>query len=239
MKRVYIIGSGDSGEGFGSFPFEDGEIWGVNNLFILHPNIHWTRIFEVHSFSLKPPNTWLRKGEESWRNLSINDYIFQLDSSGIPIYTLPHPECPFKNPVIIDLKALQVFRNFFSTTISYELALAILEGFTDIHLIGIDMVLSSEYRDQRPSVTYFIGLAEGRGITVTISKGSPIVENDYLYGLGVSKFTLWDRRITAMRTYMDSEIAKHNSLIDQYKGAKNCLVNVEEFYTLLLQGGSR
>jgi hypothetical protein len=233
MAKVYIFGAGDSGLNTLSF---EGEVWGINNIMTLYPHIPFTRIFEVHAFT-RIKDTWLRKGEKTFRNLSINTYIDQLNNSGVPIYILPHQECPFKNTVTIPIDALiREFRDFFSTTVSYELALAIREGFSEICLVGIDMILTSEYRDQRPSVTYFVGLAEGKGIKVTTSKGSPLVKNDYRYGLGISKFTLWDRRLTEMRRHMISEISKHQSLIDQYKGAQNCLVNIEEFFTSLLQG---
>ena len=237
MKSVYILGSGDSGWGFQNRAFPEGsEVWGVNNMPIKHPSVPWTRIFEVHKFSLKG-DTWLRKGQEMFRDLSVNDYVDKLNASGIPIYVLPHEECPFENAVVIPLDTLtKTYRYFFSTTLSYELALALEEGFTHIDLLGVDMTLSSEYRDQRPSVTYFIGLAEGRGVKVSLPETSPIVKNDYAYGLGESSLTLWDMRINALRDYNTKEIRKYESLIDQHKGSLSTLSTMIEFYTTLQKG---
>lgn len=235
MAKVSIIGSGDSGWGFQEESFE-GELWCVNNMPIKHPGVPWTRCFEVHAFQNKN-GTWLRKGQERFRDLSVNDYVDKLNALGIPIYVLSHEECPFTNSVIIDLPSLRVkYRDFFSTTLSYELALALEEGFTEIELLGVDMTLSSEYRDQRPSVTYFIGLAEGRGVTVTLPDNSPIVHNDYAYGLGVSSLTLWDMRINALRDYNNKEIRRYESLIDQHKGSLSTLTTMIEFYTTLQKG---
>ena len=230
MKKVTIIGSGDSGLGFESLSFE-GEVWGVNNLPLKHPNAPWTRIFEVHAFTLND-NIWLRKGEQFFRDMSVNDYIDALNATGLPIYILNHRLCPFKNSVVLNLEGK--YRRFFSTTISYQLALAIDEGFTHIDLLGIDMSLSKEYRDQRPSATYFIGLAEGRGIIVSTPKNSPLVTNDYSYGKNFGSFTLWDRRIQMMRNHIAVETRKHEDLLEQYKGSLKCLETMVEFYTTLI-----
>ena len=237
MKHLYIVGSGDSGWGFEKLHFPQGtELWGVNNMPIKHPSVPWTRIFEVHAFARKG-ETWLRKGQETFRDLSVNDYIASLNALDIPIYVLPHEECPFTNAVTVDLPTLRSkYRDFFSTTLSYELALALEENFSSIDLLGVDMTLSSEYRDQRPSVTYFIGLAEGRGVVVTTPLDSPIVRNDYAYGQGVSSLTLWDMRINALRSYNEKEIRRYESLIDQHKGSLATLTTMVEFYTTLQKG---
>ena len=236
-KQLYILGSGDSGWGFEKRAFPEGsEVWGVNNMPIKHPSVPWTRIFEVHRFSRKG-ETWLRKGQEMFRDLTVNDYVDKLNALGIPIYVLDHPEYPFTNAVTIDLPTLRSrYRDFFSTTLSYELALALEESFSSIELLGVDMTLSSEYRDQRPSVAYFAGLAEGRGVIVTLPDDSPLLKNDYAYGLGESSLTLWDMRINALRSYNEKEIRKYESLIDQHKGSLLTLNTMIEFYTTLQKG---
>jgi hypothetical protein len=232
MKKVSIIGSGDSGWGFEKRAFE-GELWCVNNIPIKYPEVKWTRIFEVHRFSRKG-DTWLRKGQEMFRDLRVNDYIAKLNDLKIPIYVLPHPENPFTNSVTIPLDTLiKTYRYFFSTTLSYQLAMALEEGFDTIDLLGVDMTLSSEYRDQRPSATYFIGLADGKGVTVNVAEDSPIVKNDYAYGLGESSLTLWDQRVTMLRNHNHKEIRKYESLIDQHKGSLATLDTMIEFYTTL------
>ena len=43
------------------------------------------------------------------------------------------------------------------------------------------MALDTEYMEQRPSVEYLLGLAEGRGIKVTVAESSDILKCRSLY----------------------------------------------------------
>jgi hypothetical protein len=225
-KHVYILGGGDSGNQLET-PEPGAEIWGNNNCFE-HFSVKWTRWFEIHPFNLRD-GTWLRKGQETFRSLKINDYIARIDALSVPVYS--QTPSPFKNA--LSLPDLSSFRPFFTNSISYMVAVALLEKFTHLHLYGIDMASSGEYRDQKASLTYFLGLAEGRGVKIDIAKGSPILETDVQYGFGKSKFSMWDQRVKAMRSYIQSELASHQSLIDQYKGSLKALETMEDFYTQL------
>lgn len=76
---------------------------------------------------------------------------------------------------------------YFNNSISWMLALAILEGYKEIAVFGVDMALEgvhgqSEYGHQRPSVEYFVGLARGLGIDVVLHEESEICKCAFLYG---------------------------------------------------------
>jgi hypothetical protein len=88
-----------------------------------------------------------------------------------------------------------VFGRYFTSSIGYMLASAILEGRDDslkvvdpdaaygwIGLYGIDLAADSEYADQRPNAEYLIGLARGLGIEVVIAEGAALLKADRLYG---------------------------------------------------------
>lgn len=53
-------------------------------------------------------------------------------------------------------------------------------------MYGVDMaqdtVLHAEYREQRPSCEYFIGIAEGAGIKVVLPPGSDLLKSSHWYG---------------------------------------------------------
>lgn len=219
MSSLLLVGGGDSTV---TYPKENIEIWGQNNVFMIH-SLPYTRWFEIHEIT--PMH---RKGSPSFRGMSIKDYIKAIDDLNIPVYC--RPDAPFKNKTA--LPDLSEFRQFFDTTISYMIAFAIKNGYKDIFLKGIDMCTSEEHIKQKASVTYFLGLAEGNGIHIHTGKDSPILESEALYPETGKRF-LWDQRINALRQHMETESTKHNNLLQQYIGAKNCLENVKDFYTLL------
>jgi hypothetical protein len=69
---------------------------------------------------------------------------------------------------------------YFTNSISYMLALAIKKKAKEINLWGVDCDATGEYAFERPSILYWIGQAEARGIKVTTSSG--LSEPHFLYG---------------------------------------------------------
>ena len=78
--------------------------------------------------------------------------------------------------------------SFYSTP-DYMIACAIMQGATEIHMYGCD-VLEIKANEMRSSTALWIGAAESRGITVTVPQGSfyyiytrvPMVIENGLYG---------------------------------------------------------
>ena len=75
-------------------------------------------------------------------------------------------------------------RRYFTSTFSYEMALAIAEGFTEIGLYGVDLAHGTlrERLVEAPCIEYWVGIAEGRGIKVTVPEASTLCRQPYLYG---------------------------------------------------------
>ena len=72
---------------------------------------------------------------------------------------------------------------YLSSSIAYEIALAIYEGFSEIHLYGVDLNTESEYAWQKPGVEFLLGVAAGRGIRVVLPENCPLLKGT-LYGRG-------------------------------------------------------
>ena len=72
---------------------------------------------------------------------------------------------------------------YLTSSIAYELALAIHEGFAEIHLYGVDLTTEGEYAWQKPGVEFLMGVAAGRGITVVVPDNCPMLRGG-LYGRG-------------------------------------------------------
>jgi hypothetical protein len=81
---------------------------------------------------------------------------------------------------------------YLDCTISYMLGYAILRRYEAISLWGTHLRGSQREQFQLPSVTYMIGLAQGRGIDVTVSPGSPLMASGYERGrYGITQTRRW------------------------------------------------
>jgi len=93
-----------------------------------------------------------------------------------PIYMQRHHE-DIPNSVAFPIELFrEVFGDYFTCTASYMIAMAIYEGYEEIHIYGVDMAADTEYASQRPSCEYFIGIAEGKGIKVVIPLDSDLLK---------------------------------------------------------------
>ena len=88
---------------------------------------------------------------------------------------------------------------YFTNTICYMIAYAILKGAKEIHLYGVNQAGSSEYTEERGGVEAWLGFALGRGIQVTINgKNSQLFRykgrygEGLLYGYGVDYHTVME-----------------------------------------------
>jgi len=166
-KRINILGSGP---GRLEVPSGKGEIWGVNNVHLLQDV---DLIVDIHN-RVNPK-------EEKDRV-----HMKELGKKGIPTYSQDKIE-GFDNvkkyPVDEIIKEFGV--DYFGSGIDYIIALAIYEGATDIHMYGVCMMDKSEYTHQKASVEFWIGVAMGRGINVTVHGEYPVIlktKDGLLYG---------------------------------------------------------
>ena len=58
--------------------------------------------------------------------------------------------------------------DYFGSTVDYAIALAVFRGFTEIDIYGVNLI-DDEYAYQKPSMEYWIGMARGRGVKVTVN----------------------------------------------------------------------
>lgn len=68
----------------------------------------------------------------------------------------------------------------FNNSVSYMIAYALLRGYREINLHGIDIEKKSEYEFERPNVLMWIGIAKGLG--VDIKSSSYLGQSPFNYG---------------------------------------------------------
>jgi len=56
------------------------------------------------------------------------------------------------------------------------------EGFKEIALYGIDLIVGGEYFEQKANLEFVLGVAHGRGINVRIPQQSALLKHSHRYG---------------------------------------------------------
>lgn len=163
--KVIIIGKAN---GWSKAP-QEGETWGVNDL-CLRRDVKL--VFDMHWF-----DTPERSNDKT--NLKVIDYV---NKNKIPIVTLKTYDYI---PTSIAFPIEEVHYKYFSNGISYMIAYAIHQGYTEIDIYGVHMGLEVEYVNQKPCVDYWIGYARGKDIKVTVHEPTALCKSPGgLYGYG-------------------------------------------------------
>ena len=143
------------------------EIWGLNQLY-RHID-RADRWFDIH-----------RNWEQD--NVEGTDHPKWLKECGIPIYMVKRDhDLPTSVRFPIE-RMIASASDYFTSTVAYMLALAISEGFSKIHLYGIDLVVGTEYEVQKACVEFWLGMAHGKGIDLNIPSASALLTQTHRYG---------------------------------------------------------
>lgn len=176
-RTVAIVGFAETSRELVKKEPETTEIWSLNRCYtFLH---RWDRWFEVHEADLYQGKTGLREAS----------YVEeQLMQSKVDIYMLhPDPNIPravqYPKEEIIEYFGI----DYFTTSIAYMLALAAWENvqgqtITEVQMYGIDMSAFSEYSEQLPSVSFWLGVLKGQGVKINIPSVSPLLKCAMQYG---------------------------------------------------------
>lgn len=171
-KRVAIVGFAASS--LHLVPWHDTtlELWGLNQSYI-HFERRPDRWFEIH----RP---------EAREDVAVPSYLDDLKTIGCPVYMI-RAEAAYPTSVAYPLEDVQAglashLRGYFTSGVSYMVALAIVEGFEEIALYGIDCATGTEYASQKPCLEAWLSYAAGRGIRVVIPPQSALFKAPFLYG---------------------------------------------------------
>lgn len=187
-KRVAIVGFAPH---WIEAPFddEDVEIWSLNEFYDVAPSqllkprqegrLRW---FEIHVRETEyEGNPFLHSRNKS------NEHAAKLAALGCPVYMhrqwhdIPN-SVPYPKDAII-----AKYGRYFTNSISWMLALAIEEGFTEIGLYGVDMATNTEYGYERPSCEYVLGWVRALGIRLVMPESCDLIKSAFLYGFEVDR----------------------------------------------------
>ena len=227
-RIICISGFADSSRDMANRLPKEVEIWGLNRCYT-YLKI-WHRWYEVHDKELYTGQTGLREA----------DYLARLKEAKKPIY-MQHLDPSLPSALQLPVKEMIAHfkRDYFTTSIAYMVAHAIYEhdhGDTiqEIKMFGVDMSAFSEYSYQRPCVEYWLGVAEGRGIKVTIPTVSPVLKAIASYGRHMER-GLWaqaEERLASLKSATGQQAAN----LQAATGAANEYNNVTDPLKLFVEG---
>ena len=147
------------------------EIWGLNELHRYHSWELFDRWFEVH------------KREDIEQD---EQHIEAMAAMGIPVYMQRHHD-DIPNSVAFPRERIMeaLDSGYFTSSIAWEVAMALMMGFEEIHVYGVDMAQETEYAEQRNCLEFWLGYARGRGCKVHVPATSDLLKSIGQYGFGV------------------------------------------------------
>ncbi len=231
-KRIAIVGCSDTRD-FAPYGDKSWEIWSMNNTFNYTKRqnawfeIHPIRVFQGRFQRRKLLGPGIFEWSDDFRGQPMYEYMLALARLDVPVYMQKHWDIiPKSEPYPIE-DVLHRFGRYFTNSVSYIIALAIMSGATEIGCFGIDMAASSEYGPQRPSCEWMLGIAAGLGIRLNIPDQADLLKTTFLYGFEEREQCLWEKKVTNMlnaatarRQKQEMIAATAQAQIQQYKGAE-------------------
>ena len=176
MKSVAICGMAVNNRHLANYEPVEVERWAQGGCFRHLDRVH--RYFELHT------REWIRKRAT---NRAWAEYIHFLERFKGPIYTnfpedwdyIPHAQpYPLEATRCLFPEVMPEANPYYlASSLSYMIAMAILEGFEEIKLFGVNMAAKEEYSHQKGSCEYLLGVAHGKGIRVVIPGNSPLLKH--------------------------------------------------------------
>jgi hypothetical protein len=165
--KLAIVGFAESSKDLAPFDDPSWEIVGLNQLYRHIPRAD--RWLEIHANFLE-------------HVVEGTDHFKWLSEAPIPIYMVDRvPGIPNSVRYPIE-RVMHGHLDYFTSTVAFGIALAIEEGFKEIGLWGIDLIVGTEYFHQKPCAEFWLGVAHGKGITVTLPRTTALCTQSHRYG---------------------------------------------------------
>lgn len=194
-RRIAIIGYAPS---VAATPWNDPDvaIWGLNDQLKTMPRVDV--LFEIHAPDVV-------KAEGHWEDLKAyqGPILMQDAYPDIPNamrYPLMEIGAKYRVPGT-DVPYLTC-----SAAIMLAYALELNPAPLEIALYGVDLLMDAEFRAQRPSVEFWLGIAYARGIKVTLQQESGLLKAPYVYGYQDEQITAMRAQLIARKNWLESQV---------------------------------
>lgn len=226
-KKLVIMGTAPSAA---HVPFDDPsfDIWGVAHCCFLQPVTRLDMIFEIHN-------------EQIWRK---DNAPFSRFPNALVLMDKKYDD--IKNCEAFPLKDIlekykvnkghaQWESDYQSSSLGYMVCLAIENGYEEIWVYGIHLLMEEEYFYQRPCFEYYLGIATGKGIKTFVHPAADILKFGYLYGFqdkeslefiakNKERLDEFDKRLQAIQNQKQMAMMQMDAQINQLIGAREDVV---------------
>lgn len=164
LRKIGLLGSHQASLAFAPWSDPSWELWAhasSRGFYKREPD----RYFDRHR-----PECWSKSNKKGAK------YLRWLQTNTVPIYMLErYPEIPASIRYPFEQASFGMARKYFTNHAAYMIALALMEGVTHIGFFGVNYgkqvangAADCEYGTQRGSCEYWMGRAEGAGVTLVI-----------------------------------------------------------------------
>lgn len=200
-RRIALIGSAPSSVHLAPYGDQSWEIWGCSPGAAAHVKRidQWFELHAMNDASMTP------------------DYVQWMANVSKPVHLIaPDPRIPLGITYPRDEVVKEFGPYFFTSSLSWMLALAIREQPAEIGLWGVEMSATEEYALQRPGCHYFIEVAKARGIRVFVPPESDLLRPPMQYGF--SSASPMYQKLQSRHTELSSRAA---NAATNYENARN------------------
>ena len=166
-------------------PWGEIEVWGMNELH----GYPWYRAEDATAwFQIHPKLSFTREHKhDHWEWLQQEQpflIYMHMVYDDVPSST-KYPLREIQNELVNVERGESTIKSIFSSTLNYQLALALYLGYERIELYGVSMTGGEDYAHQREAMSYWIGKADGMGVEVWLPESCALLVQP-LYGYEVT-----------------------------------------------------
>jgi hypothetical protein len=203
--KIAIVGAAPSSRDLAPFEDETWEIWGCSPSNRGLPRI--TAWFEIHALADLRSKRWEHWALPyvEWLKAQPRVYMQELNDLVPNAVAFPRDEINAKFAAAGQSQAL-----FLTSSIAWQIALAMHLGAAEISIYGVDMAAASEYDYERPGCKYWIERARAAGISVYVPPQSDLDVAAPQYGFDdASPEAIWFKtRAMELQDRLDSLAAQ-------------------------------
>ncbi len=178
MNKLAIVGAEPKTRDKAPYDDPSYDIWFISDW----ANSDWAKRFtasiEIHLPKIYENHPRDPKYYEYLKNTTTPVYMQNVDKN-IPASV----EFPLEDvkKLVDNMKILGRGVSVWNSSVSYLLSLAIVKGYEEIDVYGVEMSNSSEYHSQQPIFAFWVGYAAGKGIKLNINCTLGLFDQPY-YG---------------------------------------------------------